>query len=155
MVRFRFASCSQHTLSVFSHFTGRRKNRRHDWPAQNALHRSSHIRSWRRSSNIHQWLSYDVPRTNHQRCWRWSTIVRRSWFKLDCSDLWFLRTIVPIYQSEISPPNHVRLLSYVLLTTIDNLSERKAGMHRIYRKHHWLHFFCGLCHDSFNLLWIH
>jgi hypothetical protein len=62
-----------------------------------------------------------------------------------------LRTIVPIYQSEISPPNHV--FAHMLVETCSMADvlfplERRLGVHGIYGQHYRVRVFGGACHTT-------
>lgn len=60
------------------------------------------------------------------------------------------RTIVPIYQSEISPPNHVRVAAVTATRIMFTLTSaaRCSRMYGIHRKYLWLCILRGTCIHS-------
>ena len=83
-----------------------------DWPTRDALRRSDHLLRWRARPNLHDWLLDYGDRPHTERFRRRFAIARSALFACPLCVLLNpplgSRTIVPIYQSEISPPNHVR-----------------------------------------------
>jgi hypothetical protein len=57
------------------------------------------------------------------------------------------RTIVPIYQSEVSPANHVGVRKK-RTSSLFNIPfcfvAREIGLHGVYREYYWLCIICGM-----------
>lgn len=68
----------------------------------------------------------------------WVTLRSTLYFVLT---FWFPSTIVPIYQSEISPPNHVCIRLARSKHALNPRSERRSCLHGVHRQHRRLCYF--------------
>lgn len=86
------------------------------------------------------WLRHYGTRKARKRCRSWVTIVCSQWFKSQYLTNLRASTIVPIYQSEVSPADHVGISGgSLLIPFLINIPARQIGMYRVHREH------CRLC----------
>lgn len=130
---------------VCSHFRGCWTSWRHHRETRNALQRCCRLCSRWRHTDLHlrfldygHWPYHLWPR-------RWLAFVSVL-FRGSCiMFIPFHRTIVPIYQSEISPPDHVcDLIAMRLVTVLIPVSVAWGSrMYGVHRQHFRLRVLCG------------
>lgn len=131
---------------IRSHVSGSREIRWHNRSKRHSLHRRCHLHYRRRYSNLLKRILLHDNRTDSQWFRSWTIIVSLATLS-QITVLKICRTIVPIYQSEISPPSHVRinrsLHSYPLTMhcCACRLSERRTRVCRIHGEYCWICIF--------------
>jgi hypothetical protein len=106
---FFYLSVLRCIMTFHSHIDCCWSRRRHNWPEGNPLHWGNRFHHWWCYSNIHhRFLCYDRWPSD-KRLWSRALVVSPQGSNLVQVFSAFFRTIVPIYQSEISPPDHVGL----------------------------------------------
>ena len=91
-----------------SYVRSRRKDWRYRRSEMDLVWRCSCIHHWGTHSNFYGRRLDNDSGATRKRIWCWVAFVSDAGILVSYTDSCLLRTIVPIYQSEISPPNHVR-----------------------------------------------
>jgi hypothetical protein len=129
-------------LTCSSHLTSCWPDRRCNWSERDSIYRRCYIQHWRPHSDIHRWIRVNGCWKICQWIWRWTPFVRNLTIGIRCSSCIFSfssRTIVPIYQSEISPPNHVCATPSSFAFQFSHIfAERGPCVCRIYGQHRWI-----------------
>ena len=109
---------------------------------ENALRRCNTLYRRGSSTDLHQWIWAYGRRAYHKWIRGWFTLVSMSSNLGVELNICSLRTIVPIYQSEVSPPNHVSNLFMNREVSINGSSARCSCLHGVYRQYCWLLLLC-------------
>jgi len=94
-------------LIFHSNFACRRSHWRLDRPQGHPVHWCGSFHRWRGNPNLHWGYPQHGLWEVYLRVWRWIVVVSLCPVVPHRRITSVSRTIVPIYQSEISPPNHV------------------------------------------------